>query len=181
MKEKPALVSIVDDGVGTGGGGSKTIVKTTKNKVFSLVDDPRYKLEIPDYPKEKPFHAKKMISDGIITKTRYNVNELDKLLKNFVEKGIGKTVNGKQGEIIFVMKQNGEMVFSMRRADDYLPHPVLSSGEDILSAGTIKRLDSGVIEITRKSGHFHPDLESLDIVKESLDKKGYKVIINPAI
>ena len=40
-------------------------------------------------------------------------------------------------EIIFVLKQNGEIIISPR-GKYKIPHPILSNGQDVISAGTIK-------------------------------------------
>jgi len=174
-----SLINKFDDLKAKVGGSNSGGAGSGVSDSFS-VDKIRYASELKHYLEETPFDAQKMIEDGLITKTRYSVSELDILLNDFIEKSVGKSVDGKQGEIIFVMKQNGEMVFSMRRADDYLPHPVLSYGEDVLSAGTITKLDDGTLEITRKSGHFKPELDSLTQVRENLELNGYDVEINPS-
>ena len=45
---------------------------------------------------------------------------------------------------------------------------MLSSGENIRSAGTIKFLSKNLVEINNKSGHYLPSAESLDDVVKAI-------------
>ena len=68
---------------------------------------------------------------------------------------------------------------------DHIPHPSLSDGQPVLTAGTlIPTFDSNgkliELEINNKSGHFKPTGESLDYIETKLLEKSQneKFIIN---
>ena len=127
-----------------------------------------------DYKKDLPFDVLKMISAGITKKGFYGVDELDEVLDIYKMKNIAHSSGKRQGEIIFVVKKNGEMVLSPRRFDDMLPHPVLSQGEDVLTAGIIEPEKIGSrtkLVLKNKTGHFHTDFGSLKIAEEILVRK----------
>jgi hypothetical protein len=88
---------------------------------------------------------------------------------------IGLTQKG--DEIIYVLQQDGKMIISPRGAYK-LPHPILSEGESVRSAGTIKFTSKDVVEIDNSSGHFWASSESLDDVKATIQNSFSNVKVN---
>jgi hypothetical protein len=79
----------------------------------------------------------------------------------------------------------GEVVLTPRRNQDYFPHPNLSGGEEVLSAGVIRPIFIGdgpgfdELIITNKTGHFQVSSDSLAEVEKKLEEAGYIVDIDP--
>ncbi|HBU06633.1 MAG TPA: hypothetical protein DEB09_00955 [Candidatus Magasanikbacteria bacterium] len=136
--------------------------------------DPKYNSESANYSKEIAFDMQKLIDKGIGRTSFYRTNDIDSLLQMYKSRGFKNVVNGKKGEIMFVKKLDGTTVLSPREYDDSIPHPFLSKGEDVISAGTIEpKLDSNdnivpnYLILRNKTGHFkfHKD-EMLPIINE---------------
>lgn len=82
--------------------------------------------------------------------------------------------------IIYVLKTDGEIVMAPRRNENYLPHPYLAGGEDVLMAGTLRPgLEEKALVISNKSGHYKPSEGNLSVVATKLEEKGYNVYISP--
>ena len=85
-----------------------------------------------------------------------------------------KGKNSYEPEIIFVLKQDGDIILTPRRPDDYIPHPSLSKGESVVSAGIIKvKVINGqrILVFENKTGHFRASFDSLNKVKEVVQPK----------
>ncbi|MBI5230173.1 MAG: hypothetical protein HY981_02660 [Candidatus Magasanikbacteria bacterium] len=74
----------------------------------------------------------------------------------------------KGDEIIFVLKQDGSMIVSPRPIGYKLPHPILSNSEAVRSAGVMRFVNKGTVEIENASGHMYPSFESLGDVKSAI-------------
>ncbi len=156
-----------------GGGGSGVgqtladFVKTVKTKTFKVLD--KYK-NIEYSPKfgqnlklkgkvinenayykladdsDLLFDAPTIMKKYSLKKIRHSVRELPDLLKKA----------DADSEIMYVLKENGELVFSIRsKSSSYLPHPVLSKGEGVKVAGTLEK-QGDVWIVTNSSGYFKP-------------------------
>jgi len=53
-----------------------------------------------------------------------------------------------------VKKLNGETIITPRLKDVDFPHPVLSGGDDVVAAGTIRPEAPGVMVLTNNTGHY---------------------------
>jgi hypothetical protein len=91
----------------------------------------------------------------------------------------------KEGQIIFVVKTNVDVIISPRRKHDYLPHPNLSGGEPVYAAGTITpdfNPDGSVrrLLIVNNSGHFKPSIERVrdSGIDNILKSYGYSVRVD---
>jgi len=85
-----------------------------------------------------------------------------------------KGKNSYEPEIIFVLKQDGEIILTPRRPDDYIPHPSLSKGESVVSAGIIKvKIENGkrILVFENKTGHFRASFDSLKKVEAVVQPK----------
>jgi len=80
------------------------------------------------------------------TKIRFGLSELDTL--------ISKMSN--TTELMYVLKQDGTLVFTLRNNNTILPHPVLSKWESVQMAGIIKEGPYGTFLIDNASWHFKP-------------------------
>jgi len=163
-------MSFFDDGGKVRKGGTSSIkdfIKTVKTKTFKVLDDYKEKLYSPKFgqnPKLKGkvinendyynladndellFDAKYIKNKYNLPKIRYSIKELPTLLKKA----------DADSEIMYVLKENGELVFSIRsKSSSYLPHPVLSRGEGVKVAGTLEKQGNTWI-VTNASGHFKP-------------------------
>lgn len=95
-----------------------------------------------------------------------------------LQRGLGdeylKNLSHEGHEIMFVLKENGDMVLAPRGIPNLveykMPHPILADGEDIISAGTLKFNLDGSIKVTNESGHYLPNSDSLNDVKSAIKK-----------
>ena len=86
--------------------------------------------------------------------------------------------NGKQaeGDFMYVMNKKGEIIFGKRvNPNNPLgrsPHPTLIGGKDpkVQCAGIIKFKDGRIFKIDNQSGHFRPDIKSLNKVEDFMQK-----------
>ncbi len=115
-----------------------------------------------DYP---GFQLKNAVVDGYLKgDLQYGFYSLKKAIND----DYLLSLTQKGDEIIYVLKQNGEVVISPRGNYKPFPHPILSGGADVRSAGTIKFKAKDLIEIDNSSGHFYPSAESLEDVKSTI-------------
>ena len=70
-------------------------------------------------------------------------------------------------EIAYVLKQSGEFIIAPRGLYR-IPHPILSGGEEVRSAGTIKFISVTEVDISNASGHLWPNIESLNDVEKTI-------------
>ncbi|WP_159280696.1 RHS repeat domain-containing protein [Tenacibaculum maritimum] len=86
-----------------------------------------------------------------------------------------------EGPLKFIVDKNGSMkIMNKFKNGEEISHAVLSKGESVLAAGEMmlagsKKTGYFVLEITNHSGHFQPDLKSLEIAKEAL-KDGIDIL-----
>jgi hypothetical protein len=114
-----------------------------------------------DYP---GFQLKNAVVDGYLKgDLQYGFYSLKKAIND----DYLLSLTQKGDEIIYVLKQDGEIIISPR-GNYKFPHPILSGGADVRSAGTIKFKAKDLIEIDNSSGHFYPSAESLDDVKSTI-------------
>lgn len=128
------------------------------------------------------FDMQKTINKGINKLGFYNTSEIDNLLQMYKNRNFAQVINDKKGELIFVKKLDGTTVIAAREYDDVLPHPFLSKGEKVMSAGTIEpKLDPNgeiipnQIILRNKSGHFLFHEDEMWPIKEELESLGYSV------
>jgi hypothetical protein len=83
-----------------------------------------------------------------------------------------------EGQCIWVQLMDGSFKFAARlfgnRADDTppFPHPMLSKGENVQSAGECVVEDGKITEVNRNSGHYQPSPKSLEKAAEDMKAQG---------
>lgn len=75
------------------------------------------------------------------------------------------------GKFIFVVRMDRTVAY-YARGETRFPHPRLSGGENVLSAGEMEVVGGKVASITNQSGHFQPSSLSLYIAEVILRSKG---------
>jgi len=76
------------------------------------------------------------------------------------------------GKYIYVVRMDRTISYYNREAGSRFPHPNLSRGANVLSAGEMVLQNGQVIELNNHSGHFQPSSLSLVIAKLILQYKG---------
>ncbi|HEX7184805.1 MAG TPA: RHS repeat-associated core domain-containing protein [Thermoanaerobaculia bacterium] len=75
------------------------------------------------------------------------------------------------GKYIYVVRMDRSIVYYQRDGAKF-PHPNLSQGQNVLTAGEIEMASGQVVWISNQSGHFQPSSLSLQIAKLILQAKG---------
>lgn len=96
----------------------------------------------------------------------------------------GKDVSGRisssppDGEVIWVQLMDGAFRFASRPMGARpanvppFPHPMLSKGEPVRSAGEAVVKDGKIQSVNRNSGHFQPPVETLEKAAEDMKQQG---------
>ncbi|KKU13586.1 MAG: Transglutaminase domain protein [Candidatus Magasanikbacteria bacterium GW2011_GWC2_45_8] len=124
------------------------------------------------YSEEAKWYKKPLDYDGfdlgLLAKDGYLKGDLDygfySIKKALSDKELFD-LSQKGEEIIFVLKQDGTMIVAPRPVGYKLPHPILSNSEAVRSAGVMRFVNKGIVEIENASGHMYPTFESLGDVK----------------
>jgi len=128
--------------------------------------DPRYSSEFTLYSNPRNFDSyQTMLNNGITREGFFTANELDDAIS------IYNNMDPVNREIIFVTKLDGTTILTPRYKNSTFPHPVLSSGEDVLCAGTILPTNiPGKIEVANNTGHFKVNKNDMEPVLDELEK-----------
>ena len=84
--------------------------------------------------------------------------------------------NRAEGHLTYVMDRNGDIIFGKRcnpnDANKRAPHPTLIGGKDpqVQCAGIIVFKKGRIVSVDNRSGHYRPDIKSLDKVDATLQK-----------
>jgi hypothetical protein len=76
---------------------------------------------------------------------------------------------------IFIMNENGEILFSKYQEVGKFHHSSFTAGAEISTGGEIWIENGEIIQISNNSGHYHPSKESLNFVLDELTKRGVNV------
>jgi len=76
---------------------------------------------------------------------------------------------------IFVMDHDGNVYLSKFKARGFFQHSSFLAGQSVASAGYIEIEDGAIKAISRKSGHYKPELDNLDTVMSRLHEVGARV------
>lgn len=168
--------NIVEESVETLVGVAKKGIFKGK-PIFGVSKD--FSQQIPWYSNPvapgSPFQIKKAIdAEYLKGDLEYNFYSLQKAMNDpyLVE------LSSKGDEILFVLKEDGKVVIAPRGSYAPFPHPVLSNGAPVRSAGTIKLNGNGIFEISNKSGHFKPTPESLYDMKIEILKVNPNAVVD---
>lgn len=109
-------------------------------------------------------------------------DELNTVLNNYIK--ILK--NHPSAALKFVMKRNGELAFTYGSSSSlYMPHPVLSNGEAVITAGNIRiepmadgSYSSKQLLVNNHTGHFKTSVSSLTYAINRLKRLGFDAIID---
>lgn len=121
--------------------------------------------------------ADKKDSDIYDSKTGYFKNPTAVTLQDAVKDNRIYVDGNKQlGQLTYVMDTNGDIIIGKRQnpnnASKRCPHPTLIGGTDpkVQCAG-IMTFDKGrILSVNTDSGHFRPNIKSLDKVNDALQK-----------
>jgi hypothetical protein len=76
---------------------------------------------------------------------------------------------------IFVMDHDGNVYLSKFKARGFFQHSSFLAGQPVASAGYIEIEHGAIKAISRKSGHYKPELDNLDTVMSRLHEVGARV------
>ncbi len=87
-------------------------------------------------------------------------------------------IDGKHahGIMTYVMDENGNIIFGTRKnpnnANKRAPHPTLIGGRDpkVKCAGMITFSKGKVVSIDNRSGHFKPNIKSMELVNDFMNR-----------
>ena len=127
------------------------------------------------YPKE--MNKDKKDPDIYDSKTGYFKNPKATSLQD--AESNGRFLNGDiraDGTFTYVMDKDGNIIFGKRYNPNdgrkRAPHPTLIGGKDpqVQCAGMIQFKKGRIYSVDNQSGHYRPDIKSLDKVNAALDK-----------
>lgn len=117
-----------------------------------------------------------------LEKIIFTQDELDTVLNNYIK----ILTNHPSTDLKFVVKQNGELAFTFGSSSSlYMPHPVLSNGEAVITAGNIRiepmadgSYSSKQLLVNNHTGHFKASVSSLIHAINRLKKLGFDAIMD---